>query len=66
MTRRPASVSWTLGSDRFGRRVTLTREGDDFTIRIEPSSQRDDGEIIRSLSAPLLIEAGEIAKGERR
>ncbi|MEX2480212.1 MAG: hypothetical protein WD928_05060 [Gammaproteobacteria bacterium] len=62
--KKPASVTWDLGRDRHGRRVTMTREGDDFSIRIEPFDQRDDGELIRTLSADLLVEAGEIAKGE--
>lgn len=57
----PILTKWHLGADRYGRRVTMTREGNDFKIEIEPSSQRDDGERIHSLSAPLLIEAGKIA-----
>lgn len=57
---------WHLGNDRYGRRVTLTRDAPhDWTIEIEPANQRDDGEIIRSLSRDLLIEAGKIAEGFR-
>ena len=59
----PISVTWELGRDRHGRRVTLTREVNDFTIRIEPANQRDDGEIIRGLSRDLLVHAGQIARG---
>lgn len=58
---KPVSIKWEIGRDRHGRRVTMTREGDDFMIEIEAANQRDDGERIRSLSAPLLIAAGEIA-----
>lgn len=61
----PILTKWQLGSDRYGRRVTMTREGSDYKIEIEPSSQRDDGERIHSLSGPLLIEAGKIASGQR-
>lgn len=61
----PISIKWELGRDRYNRRVTLTREGDDWQIQIESSSQRDEGEIIRSLSRDLLIAAGEIAKEQR-
>lgn len=57
------SIKWELGRDRYNRRVVMTREGDDFTIQIEPANQRDDGECIRSLSADLLINAGNIARG---
>lgn len=59
---------WHLGSDRYGRTVTLTVEPTrhDWTIEIEPINQRDDGEIIRSLSRDLLIEAGKVAEAYRR
>lgn len=59
---RTISIKWQLGADRYGRRVTMTREGNDFMIEIEPCNQRDDGERIRSLSRELLIEAGKIAQ----
>jgi hypothetical protein len=59
------STKWELGRDRFGRRVTLTREGHDWKIEIEPSSQRDEGERIWYLSRDLLIEAGKVAQEER-
>lgn len=62
---KPALVKWVLGADRYGRRVTMTREGHDYRIDIEPCNQRDDGEIIRSLSRDLLLKAGEIANAER-
>jgi len=52
---------WHIGSDRYGRRVFLMKEGHDYTIDIEPSSQRDDGEKIRSLSRDLLVEAARVA-----
>lgn len=54
-------TKWELGRDRYGRRVTMTKEGNDFMIEIEPCSQRDDGERIRSLSADLLKEAARVA-----
>lgn len=57
----PVLTKWELGRDRYGRRVTMSREKDDFSIEIEPANQRDDGERIRSLSASLLIEAGRLA-----
>jgi len=59
---------WRLDRlDRFGRSVTLTREGvDDYTIRIEPSSQRDEGETIRHLNRAIILElvgiVGEVPK----
>lgn len=62
----PILTKWELGHDKYGRRVTLTRQGADFSIEIEPSSQRDDGERIHSLSAPLLQEAGRIVTGADR
>lgn len=53
---------WTLGNDAHGRRVTLTWTAPhDWMIEIEPSSQRDEGERIRSLSPELLVEAGRVA-----
>jgi hypothetical protein len=61
----PTKKEWLLGADRFGRQVTLTREGADYSIRITPGDQRDDGERINSLSRDLLMRAGEIAGGER-
>lgn len=61
----PRLKTWDIGIDKHGRLVTLTREGNDFTIRSEPVSQRDEGEIIRSLTRDILIIAGEIASGER-
>jgi hypothetical protein len=65
MTVQPISTKWQLGHDRYGRRVTLTRKGNDFEMEIEPCSQRDDGERIWSLSRDLLIAAGDIAKEQR-
>ncbi len=65
MSAQPVSIKWELGHDRYGHRVTMTREGYDFRIEIEPCSQRDDGEIIRSLSKNLLIAAGDIAREQR-
>ncbi len=54
-------MKWELGRDRYGRRVTMTKEGNDFMIEIEPCNQRDEGERIRSLSADLLKEAARVA-----
>jgi hypothetical protein len=65
MTTSSIMTVWELGHDRYGRRVTMTCKGEDFEIEIEPCNQRDDGERIHSLSAPLLIEAARIA-AERR
>lgn len=61
----PILTKWELGHDKYGRRVTMTRQANDYEIEIEPSSQRDDGERIRSLSAPLLKEAARIVAGDR-
>jgi hypothetical protein len=57
----PILTKWELGHDRYGRRVTMTRQGHDFAIEIEPINQRDDGERIHSLSADLLKEAARVA-----
>lgn len=65
MSSGPVSIKWELGRDRFGRRVTMTREGQDWKIEIESSSQRDEGERINYLSRNLLVEAGKIAERER-
>jgi len=65
MSSRPISTKWELGRDRYGRRVTMTREGHDFKIEIEPINQRDEGERIWSLSMDLILAAGEIAKKQR-
>lgn len=62
----PISIKWELGRDRFSRRVVMTREGQEFKIEIEPSSQRDEGERIHNLSRELLLAAGEIAKEQGR
>jgi hypothetical protein len=56
---------YLLGTDKYGRRVTMTQEGDDITIEIEPSSQRDDGEKIQSLSGSLLTEAARILNSQK-
>ena len=50
----------------IGRRVAMTRDGQDFCIEIEPLDQRDDGEKINSLSRELLVEAGKIDEGQPR
>lgn len=61
----PISIKWELGLDQYGRRVTMTKEGNDFMIEIEPGNQRDDGERIRSLSEDLLKEAARVASSTR-
>jgi len=61
----PILTKWELGRDRYGRRVTMTKQGNDFEIEIEPCNQRDDGERINSLSAMLIQEAARIVS-ERR
>jgi hypothetical protein len=58
----PVSIKWVIGFDRFGRRVTLTKEGDDIHIESEPMSQLDDGEKIRNLSVALIRAAAEALK----
>jgi hypothetical protein len=67
VSRRPDIEVWRLDRhDRFGRSVVLTREAnDDFTLRIEPSSQRDEGETMRHLNRAILLELADIVKDER-
>ena len=65
MARQPKCIEWEIGKDRYGRSVTLKREGADYSIRIHPIDQRDEGETIRSLSRDLLIEAGKVAEEQR-
>lgn len=64
--RRPSVEIWRLDRrDCFGREVTLTRESEDsYTIRIEPSSQRDEGETIRHLNRAIIRELFDIALGQ--
>ena len=61
--KRPRTITREISHDRYGRRGTLTCDDKDWSIRIEPGDQRDEGEVIRSLSAALLVEAGEVARG---
>lgn len=62
--RRPDVEVWNLDRhDRFGRDVTLTREGtDEYVLRINPSSQRDEGETIRHLNRAIIMELADIVK----
>jgi hypothetical protein len=62
--RRPDIATWHLrATDRFGRSATLTREADDsFTLRIEPGSQQDEGEIIHHLNQRIIAELAEIVR----
>ncbi len=51
----PKSIEWDIGQDIHGRRVTLRQQRDyanrvGYSIISEPSSQRDEGEKIMSLS----------------
>ena len=64
MARKPNSETWRLDHvDKFGRALTLTREdADEFTLRIEPSSQRDEGETIRHLNRMIILELAEILR----
>lgn len=66
MSRRPDIEVWRLDRhDKFGRSATLTREGPDlYTLRIEPSSQRDEGETIRHLNRAMILELAEILKDQ--
>lgn len=67
MAREPDIATWRLRAhDRFARSVTLTREGEgEYTVRIEPSSQQDDGEIIRHLNQAIIRELAEIIGDQR-
>jgi hypothetical protein len=62
MARRPDVETWRLDRrDRFGRELTLTRDGpDSYILRIEPGSQRDEGELIRHLNRAILCELAQI------
>lgn len=59
---RPVSTTWELGKDKHGRRVLLNCGPQGFMLESEPVSQRDEGERMFSLTADVLIAAGEIAK----
>jgi hypothetical protein len=62
--RSPDIATWRLrAKDRHGRSATLTREeAGDYTLRIEPSSQRDEGEVIRNLNIAIIVEAADIIR----
>jgi hypothetical protein len=64
MGRRPDTEVWRLDRvDKFGRSAVLTRDGQDsYVLRIEPSSQRDEGETIRHLNRAMILELAEILK----
>lgn len=67
MPREPDIATWRLRAhDRFARSVTLTRENEgEYTVRIEPSNQQDEGETIRHLNRAIIRELAEIV-GEGR
>jgi hypothetical protein len=61
MARAPDSETWRLQQkDPYGRTVTLKRDGAKYVLEIEPSSQRDEGERMYSLTAAIIQELGEI------
>lgn len=61
--RTPDSETWRLrATDRFGRSLTLTRDGVDFTLVIERSSQQDEGERIGYLTPQIIRELNEIVE----
>ncbi len=62
--RAAACIEWLLGTDRYGRRVMLRENGKEVEIRIHPSSQQDDGEVIRSLDPSHIIDAARILSGD--
>ena len=62
--------AYEIGHDAFGRRVTLTRRRHYtgkplWKIVSHPSSQRDDGEVIDSLSIENLREIANVTKDEK-
>ena len=59
---KPIATTWELGKDKHGRRVLLYYGPQGFRLESEPVSQRDEGERMFSLTADVLIAAGEIAK----
>lgn len=66
MGRRPDVEVWRLDRvDKFGRAAVLTRDANDsYTLTIEPSSQRDEGETIRHLNRAIIRELFEIVKDQ--
>lgn len=67
----PTKVEYPVGSDIYGRRVTVTWSKDyagrrAFSIDVDPSSQRDDGERLgHCLTRDNLIEMARIAEKHR-
>lgn len=63
----PMKIEYSLGADRYGRRTRLVADRESngavvWTICSDPVNQRDEGEIIRSLTTDQLAEAGKIAE----
>ena len=55
---RPSAAEWELGADKHGRRVTMRwDEQGCYTLTAHPVSQRDEGEVMRSLSRDVLLNA---------
>lgn len=68
---KPKTREWDVGADVYGRTVTLrcsrTYDGKEvWKIITAPSSQRDDGERIDSLSINCLRSIAEIVQKEPR
>ena len=68
MSAKPTRAEFEIGRDRYGRRSVLIAErvGGQlyWNIESQPTSQRDEGEIIRSLTTSQLVEIGRIAEQE--
>ena len=58
-------TEWHVANDKFGRRIILIQEGDQYSIEIEPSSQRDEGERIHYLNKTAIIEMASVVKDQR-
>jgi hypothetical protein len=68
---KPARVEFELGEDKYQRRSKLIGELEGngryiWTIKSEPSSQRDEGEICHSLTTNQLIAIGRVAQQHER
>jgi hypothetical protein len=67
----PDRMEYPLGPDKYGRTTKAIGERETngcwtWTIKSEPCSQRDEGEIIRSLTTPQLLTLHAIGKFHRR
>jgi hypothetical protein len=66
MPKQPSRTEYEIGPDKYQRRTLLVGENQGgvvvWSIVSEPVNQRDDGELIRSLTTPQLVAIGEIAE----